>query len=336
VARDEDGRSARLEATQSLLAEGLRRLVSGGDWQAYLALQARLHGYSPANVLLISAQHAAAFESGAVPSADPGRVAGFATWRSLGRSVLRGQHGYAILVPHYRRRPDPPVGERGAPGTGAESLEGGDGGDGCRLAGFGVAHVFSEFQTAGVPLPAGPRPVLSEGAAPAGLAEATSALIEASGLSVELAGSAAELGGANGVTDWSVGLVRVRADMDEAARCKTLLHEAGHVLLHGDATGRRLPREVKEVEAESVAFVVAAAHGMDTGGYSFPYVAGWAGADPLSAVRATQRRVAVAARVVLAASPAATTDGGRPPAPLTAAGPGTGPVAPAPAVGVEL
>jgi|GEM_PF-6496936 len=69
---------------------------------------------------------------------------------------------------------------------------------------------------------------------------------------------------------------------------------------------------------------------------SFPYVAGWAGADPLSAVRATQRRVAVAARVVLAASPAATTDGGRPPAPLTAASPGTGPVAPAPTVGVEL
>lgn len=70
-----------------------------------------------------------------------------------------------------------------------------------------------------------------EGVAPAGLAEATIALIEARKLRVVLAGSAAELGGANGVTDWSVGLVR--ADMDEAARCKTLLHEAAHVLLHG-------------------------------------------------------------------------------------------------------
>lgn len=147
VTRGEDGRSARLEVTQALLVEGLRRLESGGDWQAYLALQARLYGYSPANVFLISAQHATAFESGVVRSAAPGRVAGFAAWRSLGRNVLRGQHGYAILVPHYRRRPDPPVGERGAPGTGVESHEGGDGGEGRRLAGFGVAHLFSEFQT---------------------------------------------------------------------------------------------------------------------------------------------------------------------------------------------
>ena len=244
-------------------------MVSGGDWQAYLALQARLHGYSPANVLLISAQHAAAFESGAVASPDPGRVAGFAMWRALGRNVVRGQRGYAILVPHYRRRADPSAAEGGASGPGLEPPEGGDSGDGRRLAGFGVAHVFSEYQTAGVPLPAGPRPVLLEGTAPAGLVEATTALIKASGLRVELAANAADLGGANGVTDWSVGLVRVRADMDEAARCKTLLHEAGHVLLHGDDAGRRLPREVKEVEAESVAFVVAAAHGMDTGSYSF-------------------------------------------------------------------
>ena len=33
---------------------------------------------------------------------------------------------------------------------------------------------------------------------------------------------------------------------------------------------------MKEVEAESVAFVVAAAHGMPTDEYTFPYVAGWA------------------------------------------------------------
>lgn len=46
VTRGEDGRSARLEATQALLAEGLGRLVSGDDWQAFLAVQARLHGYS--------------------------------------------------------------------------------------------------------------------------------------------------------------------------------------------------------------------------------------------------------------------------------------------------
>jgi len=71
--------------------------------------------------------------------------------------------------------------------------------------------------------------------------------------------------------------------------------------------------EVKEVEAESVAFVVAAAHGMATDAYSFPYVAGWAGEHGPAVVRATQARVAQAARVIVEASPAVHMSGGRPP-----------------------
>ena len=39
------------------------------------------------------------------------------------------------------------------------------------------------------------------------------------------------------------------------------------------------PGPLKEVEAESVAYVVASVHGMPTDEYSFPYVAGWAGED---------------------------------------------------------
>src|SRR6202011_2857938 len=50
--------------------------------------------------------------------------------------------------------------------------------------------------------------------------------------------------------------------------------EAAHVVLHKGPPGQYLPRAVKEVEAESVAYVVASVHGMATDGYSFPYVAG--------------------------------------------------------------
>jgi len=64
-----------------------------------------------------------------------------------------------------------------------------------------------------------------------------------------------------------------------------------------------------EVEAESVAFLVASAHGLDTGDYTFPYVAGWAASldatTPDTAVRATAGRVLSAARLVLAAAPTA-------------------------------
>lgn len=57
--------------------------------------------------------------------------------------------------------------------------------------------------------------------------------------------------------------------------------EPGHVLLHSPAdvttADRHKPssRARMEVEAESVAFLVAAAHGLDTSSYSFPYVGGW-------------------------------------------------------------
>ena len=69
------------------------------------------------------------------------------------------------------------------------------------------------------------------------------------------------------------------ADMDDAAMVKTLIHEAGHILLHESPPGMFLPRSRKEVEAESVAFVVAAAHGMSTDQYSFQ------GAEPPTSPR---------------------------------------------------
>jgi hypothetical protein len=101
--------------------------------------------------------------------------------------------------------------------------------------------------------------------------------------------------------------------MDDAAMVKTLIHEAAHVLLHAGPPGQFLPRPLKEVEAESVAYVVASTHGMATGDYSFPYVAAWAGADGARAIQATQARVATAARLIIEASPAPHDLGGRPP-----------------------
>jgi hypothetical protein len=101
--------------------------------------------------------------------------------------------------------------------------------------------------------------------------------------------------------------------MDEAAMVKTLIHEAAHVILHTSPPGMFLPRPLKEVEAESVAYVVASVHGMPTDDYSFPYVAAWAGQDGAKAIQATQARVATAARQVIEASPATHTTGGRVP-----------------------
>ena len=87
----------KMERAMEVLAAEVAKLQSGQDWQRYLGLQAALHAYSPNNVLLIAAQHEAAFGEGRVASPEPGYVAGFATWRALGRAVERGQRGYLGL-----------------------------------------------------------------------------------------------------------------------------------------------------------------------------------------------------------------------------------------------
>ena len=138
-------------------------------------------------------------------------------------------------------------------------------------------------------------------------------LIEANGLTVDTVADASHLQGANGRTTLPSRTVSVRADMDDAAMVKTLIHEAAHVLMHRHPRARYLPRPLKEVEAESVAYVVASVHGMPTDDYSFPYVAGWAGEDADKAIRETQARVNQASRIIIGVSPAEHKVGSKPP-----------------------
>ena len=305
----------KLDAALDTLADEVSRLRSGDDWQRFLGLQAALHAYSPNNVLLIAVQHTQAFADGAVSSPDPGYVAGFNTWQALGRSVERGQHGYMVLAPcRYDHRVAVTAdGSARALGR-ADVPEDGETVERRRvLSGFRVEHVFSVHQTSGAELPEMPRPQLLQGEAPAGLRDAIVGLVERHGFSVSTVPDAGAIEGANGLTRWDTRAVLVRSDMDDAAVVKTLVHEAAHVLLHASPPGRFLPRARKEVEAESVAYVVGAAHGMQTDGYSSPYVAAWAGDEGAKAVQAVQARVARVAREIIDASPAALAEGGRPP-----------------------
>lgn len=78
---------------------------------------------------------------------------------------------------------------------------------------------------------------------------------------------------------------------------KTLAHEIAHAMLHEQATNR----PVAELEAESVAYAVCHALGIDTGDYSFGYVATWAGggAEAVSAIKAAGARIQRTANDIL-------------------------------------
>ena len=79
--------------------------------------------------------------------------------------------------------------------------------------------------------------------------------------------------GENGYCDFSHKQIAVRPDVAPAQAVKTLVHELAHAFLHGDDVVRS--REIQEVEVESVAYIVCDALGLDTGDYSFAYVARW-------------------------------------------------------------
>jgi len=173
-----------------------------------------------------------------------------------------------------------------------------------RIVGFAVTHVFDVSQTDGEPLPEPVRPQLLAGQAPDGLWDALARQVDAAGFTLARCPDAAAIGGANGVTDYRSRTVTVRADVTDAQAVKTLAHELAHVLLHNpDNDGRPECRGIVEVEAESVAYLVAAHQEMDTSDYTFAYVAGWAEAsdDPGQAVRGTADRVLRAAGAILAA-----------------------------------
>lgn len=315
-------RDNQLTRSHELLTARVERLQSSDDWRAALDVAARFHRYSFGNALLIFLQHEAAYQRGLVPDPAPGCVAGFHTWKALGRHVDKGQKGYLILCPSTRR-----VLEATAPDGGSRRLAKGeqvrpDETVSARMAlrGWTTGHVFAQSQTSGADLPEPPRPQLLAGEAPAGLWDGLAERAEAAGFMASLVASADVIGGANGVTDFVVRTIEVRADMDPAAQVKTLSHELAHALLHAPPAehcvlgSSLLHRGVAEVEAEWVAYLIGSAHGMDTTGYTLAYVASWAGGDdPATVVRATAERVITTARGILSGLDTAHGSGGRPP-----------------------
>lgn len=73
--------------------------------------------------------------------------------------------------------------------------------------------------------------------------------------------------------------------MSDLQTVSTMVHESGHALAHGpyrsgfEGLTAKERREIKEVEAESIACVVCFHLGLDTENFNFSYISGWADGD---------------------------------------------------------
>lgn len=257
------------------LQDAVAALVSGDDWQRMLAVSSRFHRYSFNNQLLILCQRP-----------DATRVAGYRKWQELGRQVRKGEKGIAILAPckYWTKIEDD---------SGVETTV-------QSIRGFRVAYVFDVSQTEGEPLPDADRlrPKLLDGEAPDGIWGRLVELARREGFDVVRKRRNSE----NGYCDFGAREIGVRPDVTPAQAVKTLVHELGHGLLHADDAFRS--REVKEVEVESVAYVVCDARGLDTGDYAFSYVARWSNGDTELVRTAAERVIACSRRILEGLEPA--------------------------------
>jgi hypothetical protein len=262
------------------LEQAVAEIQDSETFRRYLEAQARFHHYSWGNVLLIVGQHPAATQ-----------VAGYRTWQRLNRYVRRGEKGIRILVPMSRKvTPEQPADEGSSDDERRE-----------RRVFFGIGHVFDITQTEGDPLPQVEVPELT-GQEGRPLHEKLVSLATTEGLSVE---SSYELlpAGVMGAYDRQRRAIMLR----EAAplqMTKTLAHELGH---HFAEARESNPEE--ETTAESVAYVVCAHFGLDTGERSFPYVAIWS-REPTVFKAALSRIQTISGAMIDRLSPSPVTEAG--------------------------
>jgi hypothetical protein len=237
--------SDRVTASLLQLERSVAAIQDSNTFRAYLAAQARFHTYSFGNVLLILAQRP-----------DATRVAGYRTWQSLDRHVKKGEKAIRIIAPasYKPKETDQQTGEE---------LE-------RQVTFFRSASVFDYGQTEGKPLPEVPVPVLDSDAG-AELYTSLEAVARTEGLTVvrghERLGTREQM---QGFYEPDNRLIALK-EGSQLQMTKTLGHELGHHFAKHTESG-----PASETEAEGIAYVVLAHHGLDSGERSFPYVATWA------------------------------------------------------------
>lgn len=263
------------------LDERVTSLTDSEAWRAMLRTAVGIGRYSFRNIMLILLQRP-----------DATHVAAYGEWQKRGRQVRKGERGIRILAPMTLRRRDDE--------TDPEQDE-----TKPRMI-FRAVSVFDISQTDPIEGEADAADVPAyeplTGAAPEGLWEVLEAYATAQGYTVERG----DCGSAEGWTNAETHTVRISGTEQDAAATSVLAHEVAHIGCgHLDAAPGeyRRHRGRMETEAESVAYIVAASHGLETSTQSAHYIAGWASRadadDPRTVLQETGHLVITTARAIL-------------------------------------
>lgn len=242
-----------MQKLSDLLEKGLDEYANSDKYKALLHTMSKFYNYSANNCLLIATQ---------CPEAS--FVAGYGSWKTnFNRFVKPGAKAIFIKAPcKYKKK-----------GEDTDEEE--------ERLGFRAAHVFDISDTEQIP----GTPVVTIGVDNlSGSVHNYSDLLSCLTCCADVQVLYEKIkGGANGFyTEKEYPHIVIKRDMSEIQTIKTLIHELAHSKLHSSSNKdeeekEKKDRNQKELEAESVAYIVCQHYGLDTSDYSFPYVLGWAG-----------------------------------------------------------
>lgn len=258
-----DKRADELHQITDKLEKGVKDVFQSDKYKQFLNVMAKFPRYSVNNTMLIMMQRP-----------DAQLCQSFTGWKQMGRYVKKGEKGISILAPapYKIEREQTKLDEKGRPVFDAdgepvkEKVE-------VTIRAFKVVKTFDLSQTDGKELPTiGPSELVGNIEGYPKLLQALQ-VISPVPVSFELID-----GDAKGFYHLEDKKIVVQDGMSEVQTIKTLLHEMAHQKLHDKDNvpeAKDISRNGKEVEAESVAYVVCQHYGINTSDYSFSYVAGW-------------------------------------------------------------
>ncbi|MCP9017091.1 PBECR4 domain-containing protein [Streptococcus sp. CF8-6] len=238
----------------NVLKDGIKDYFESDTYKEYLTAMSKFHEYSPRNVQLILKQN---------PQAT--LVTSYSKWKNeFERHVNKGEKPLRIMAPVSLKKRDPITKEPILDKDGNEQI----------FTSFRLVSVFDISQTSGKELPKPVYELKGTFKDYAVLYKSMKEVSEKNGVPIRFE----DIGtGSGGYYSRQNNEIVIQTGMSEKQTLKTIIHEMAHSELHSieKILDNPLSRSERELQAESVAFVVSNHYGIDTSEYTFGYLASW-------------------------------------------------------------
>lgn len=242
--------------------EEMLKFIKAGKYKDMLAMMGKFNSYSFNNQMWLLSQ---------MPSLTT--VHSLTEWNKLGRHIKKGSKSLKIFIPNMKKvelkdEDDNVIRHKYVPVS------------------FSVRSVFDISQTEGKdlenPLKLDDTVVVSN---KNDIVHALMVLANQNGYQLKFVDNINNEDGTLGCCNHNTKVIEIRNDLCDLQTVSTIIHECGHMLAHGkpraDFKGltSNERREIKEVEAESIACIVCDSLGLDTKDFNFGYILNWSDGD---------------------------------------------------------